>query len=197
MDLGVIPEPLAMTKSMFSPLRYFYEELRLPLPHVRRAESCELPEPERSLLAHDRDMTPTLEAAYGGRLQLRVLRYAVSAGSVNRLVALVMEGRQEPVGMGAIHIFVTRLPSAAKERVLQLREPFGRILQETGVTHYSRPVAYFDVTADSVIMDALGMRESCILHGRRNTIWNASGEELADVVEILPPSKNIEHGRVS
>ncbi len=185
-----------MTKSILYPLRYFYEELGLLLPQVRQAAACELPAPERHLLAHDRDMTPTLEAAYGGKLRLSVLRYAANEHTVDRLVALVIEGRQRPVGMGAIHIFISRLPAAAKERVLQRKEPFGRILQDAEVAHYSRPVAYFDVTADSVIMDALGLQEPCVLYGRRNTIWNGSGEELADVVEILPPLKNIENGRV-
>jgi hypothetical protein len=185
-----------MTKSMFYPLGYFYDELQLPLPRLRPAAPGELPETERVLLVHDRDMTPTLEAAHGGSLHLRVLRYTASEEAVNRLVVLVLDSGGETVGIGAIHIFMKRLPPAAKERVLEWREPFGRILQETGVTHYSRPVAYFDVTADSVIMDALGLRDPCVLHGRRSTIWNESGEELADVVEILPPSKNTEHGRV-
>jgi hypothetical protein len=174
-----------MTKSMLYPLSYFYEELQISLPHVARAEPYELPEWQRSLLVHDRDMTPTLEAAHGARLQLRVLRYAANAEAVDRLVALVLEGDLRPVAMGAIHIFLDRLPPAAKKRVLERREPFGRILQETGVRHYSRPVGFFGVTADRIIMDALGISESRVLHGRRNTLWNASGEELADVVEIL------------
>lgn len=183
-----------LNNSMFYPLAYFYEKLRLPVPNLRQAEPSELPEPENGLLVHDRDMTPTLEAAHGGKLKLRVLQFAATNEAVNRLVALLMDGVPKPLGIGAIHIFTNRLPTAARELVLDREEPFGRILQETGVAHYSRPTAYFDVTADPVIMEALGMPAPRVLYGRRNTIWNTSGEVLADVVEILAPSKTVNKG---
>jgi len=183
-----------MMNSLFGPMSYFYEKLRLPIPEIRQVPPAELPSAERVLLAHDRDMTPTLEAAYRARLQIRILQYVATEESVHRLVALEMEGVQNTVGLGAIHIFTARLPAPARKLVLDRQEPFGRILQEAGVTHYGRPSAYFHVTADSVIMETLGLSEPCVLHGRRNTIWNASGEALADVVEILAPSKNIESG---
>jgi chorismate-pyruvate lyase len=195
--VSLFPERLAMTKSMFYPLAYFYQELQVPPPEVMRATPSELPEWQNRLLVHDRDMTPTLESAYNARVRLRVLRYAVTDETLDRLITLALDGDETPVIMGAIHIFLTRLPSAARERVVAMKEPFGRILQETGVIHHSRPVAYFGVTADSVIMDALGMIEPSFVYGRRSAIWNAAGEELADVVEILPPSRNTNHGRVS
>lgn len=180
-----------MTKSTLYPLAYFYEELQVPLPDVLRAAPSELPEWQNRLLVHDRDMTPTLESAYNARVRLRVLRYAVTDETLDRLITLALEDRQVPVIMGAIHIFLTRLPSAARERVMEMKEPFGRILQETGVIHHSRPVAYFGVTADSVIMDTLGMAEPSFVYGRRSSIWDTAGEELADVVEILPPWKTL------
>lgn len=186
-----------MMNALFSPLGYFYEKLRLPVPEMKQVAPGDLPGAERVLLAHDRDMTPTLEAAYGARLQIRILEYDASEESVNRLVALMMEGVQNPVGLGAIHIFTARLPLPARKLILDRREPFGRILQEAGVTHYSRPSAYFHVMADAVIMETLGLSEACVLHGRRNTIWNESGEALADVVEILAPSKTSNQGSVS
>lgn len=186
-----------MMNSLFYPLGYFYEKLRLPMPEMKQVAPAELPRAQRVLLAHDREMTPTLEAAYSARLRIRILQYEANEESVNRLVALEMEGIQNPVGIGAVHIFTARLPLPARKLVLDRREPFGRILQEAGVTPYSRPSAYFHVTADAMIMETLGLGEPCVLYGRRNTIWNASGEVLADVVEILSPSKASNPGSVS
>jgi hypothetical protein len=135
-------------------------------------------------------MTPTLEAAYGSKLHLRVLRYAVSDHVITRLVVLVLDSNEKAaVSMGAIRIFLNRLPAAARSAVLGLREPFGAILQRNGVIHRSRPVAYFKVQPDSVISGALDVRGAPVLYGRRNTIWNSGGEPLAEVVEILPPSE--------
>ena len=165
---------------MLWPLSCFYDELRLPLPEIRRAEFSEFPDPEKSLLVDEHDMTPTLEAE-----------------EVTRLVALLVAGQPEPVRLGAIHIFMTRLPPEAKECDPGLRDPFGRILQETGVTPSNRPVVYFDVMPDPLLMEALGMRERRVVHGWQGTIRNMSGEELAEVVALLPQSKNVAHRRVS
>ena len=176
------------TNSIFYPLSEFYEELELSLPEITRLAPAEVPEPFCSLLVHDRDMTPTLEAAHDGKLGLRLLRFARQDDVVNRIVALVLSRDGRTVGMGAIRIFLEHLPPAAKDSVLEGHEPFGAILRQSAVTHCSRPVAYFRVKADSLIAGALGTELFHALYGRRNTIWNSFGQPLAEVVEILPPS---------
>jgi hypothetical protein len=179
------------TNSFFYPLDEIYEEIGQPLPEASQVAPSEIPEPYRGLLVHNRDMTPTLEAAYGSKLHLRVLRYAASDHIVTRLVVLVLDNDEKAaVSMGAIRIFLHHLPPAARDSVLGRREPFGAILQRNQVTHRSHPVAYFKVRPDSMIADALGVQGSPILYGRRNTIWNSGGDPLAEVVEILPPSQS-------
>jgi hypothetical protein len=167
------------------PLSDFYTDLQLPLPQVGRLQPEEVPDPYRRLLVHDRDMTPTLESAYNGRLHLRVLRYSVEDSVVKRLVALVLDD-ETPVEMGAIKIYLDRLPPQARDLVLELRKPFGGILQTLGVDHYSRPVGFFRVAADELMRDALRAAPGSTLYGRRNTLWRAEGEPLAQVVEVLP-----------
>lgn len=145
-----------------------------------------MPDPYRRLLVHDRDMTPTLEAAHGRKIHVRVLKYMVDDDAINRLVVLVLDDDETAVEVGAIRIFLGRLPPAARQLVLQHREPFGTILRENAVPHSSRPAGYFQVTADSLLAGALRLNESGALYGRRNTIWSSDGETLAEVVEILP-----------
>ena len=48
------------------PLNEFYEQAELPLPPAIRVEGRDVPEPYKSLLVHERDMTPTIADAYGG-----------------------------------------------------------------------------------------------------------------------------------
>ena len=57
------------------PLNEFYAEAGLALPSATRINGREMPEPYRRLLVHDRDMTPTMEAAYDRKMNLRVLKY--------------------------------------------------------------------------------------------------------------------------
>ena len=173
-------------ESIYSPLSEFYADLGLPLPAIRILHPDHVPEPYRRLLVHDRDMTPTLEAAHRGKIHLRVLRYAADENIVSRLVALAMEDETK-VEVGAIRIFLHRLPHAARQPILEHWKPFGSILQEHSVTHRCRPAAYFQVAADAMLAEALEVNSSESLYGRRNTIWNSHGEVLAEVVEILPP----------
>lgn len=172
--------------SILYPLSEFYEELGLALPEVRQVEPSEMPEAERRLLVHENDMTPTLETAHGGELELRVIRYAADEQVVRRLVALVLPSGV-PVEIGAIRIVLENLPPAARRLVVERREPFGSILQRHGVPHYSRPAAFFEVTPDAMVSRELGLDGVGRLYGRQNRIWSESGAVLAEVVEILPP----------
>ncbi|MCW5981399.1 MAG: hypothetical protein KIT09_25160 [Bryobacteraceae bacterium] len=178
--------------SILYPLSEFYEGLGRSLPAVRRLAPEETPEPYRRLLVHNRDMTPTLEAEHGRTIHLRPLMREAGNGSLSRMVTLMLDEEEKAVEMGAIRIFLSRLPAEARASVLEHRDPFGTILERHGVAHRSRPVAYFEVTPDATIREALGIAGApVLLYGRRNTIWNSSNHTLAEVVEILPPVDGI------
>jgi chorismate-pyruvate lyase len=176
---------------LFYPLDEFYEQVGLPLPAVARVEGREVPEPYRSLLVHDRDMTPTLADAYGRSVNLKVLSYSFRDKVFSRQIVLELEGDGKPVVFGAIKIYLDHFPPEAKRLVLERKLPLGTILQTQRIAHSSRPEAYIQVDADSVISSALRLTGPCQLYGRRNALWNSSRYPLAKVVEILPPSDNM------
>jgi hypothetical protein len=119
---------------------------------------------------------------------LRPLRFSANNGLLKSLAVMVLEGPEgTPVAVGAIRVYVSRLPDAARQRVLERREPFGTIIRSHHLGHSSHPAGYFRVTPDAIICDALGVSPADTLYGRRNTIRNAAGEALAEVLEILPP----------
>ena len=159
----------------------------LPQPAVAQMDGRDIPEPYKSLLVHDRDMTPTLEHAHEQRIRLRVLKYSVTENVMSRQVVLVPENETRPVSFGAIKINLQRFDGEARRLVLERKQPLGAILRAEGMKHAGRPDAYFRVTPDSLIQDALGLREPAVLYGRRNSIVDAGGQTLAQVVEILAP----------
>jgi chorismate-pyruvate lyase len=173
---------------LFYPLNEFYELSGTPLPSVTRVEGCDVPEPYRTLLVHQRDMTPTLAGAYGRNIQLRVMRKELRDHVYARQIILETAGNGEVVLFGAIMIYLERFPPSARRLVLEGRQPLGGILQSEGVSHTSRPEAYIRVEADTLIQEALGLTGPHILYGRRNALWDSSQQALAQVVEILPPS---------
>jgi chorismate-pyruvate lyase len=183
-------DSLAATLSaveLLYPLNEFYAEAGLALPSAMRINGREMPEPYRRLLVHDRDMTPTMEAAYHRKMNLRVLKYALDHEIFSRQILLIPEGSETPVVFGAIKIYLDEFPTTARDLVLERKLPLGTILESQAIKHFSKPDAFFEVEADATICHALGITGPVRLYGRRNVLGNSTGRKLAQVLEILPP----------
>jgi chorismate-pyruvate lyase len=183
-----MPELIDTALDLLYPLNEFYEEAGIALPVATRINGREMPEPYRRLLVHDRDMTPTLEAAYDRKMNLRVLKYALDREVFSRQIVLLPEGLGSPVVFGAIKIYLDEFPAPARELVLERKLPLGTILESQAIKHFSRPDAFFEVDADASICGALGIDGPVRLYGRRNVLGNSTGRKLAQVLEILPPA---------
>ena len=177
--------------SLLYPLDEFYTEAGLALPLVQRVEGLDVPEPCRQLLVHDRDMTPTLEAFHGERIHLRVLARRLDGDAYARQVVLTLNDSARAVEFGAIVIHLQHFPPAAREQVLEGRRPLGTILHDHRIAHQSRPLSFFRVTSDTLMNQALRLLEPQVLYGRRNVIWDAGENQLANIVEILPPPQEV------
>lgn len=177
--------------SLLYPLNEFYDEARVALPPASRVEDHEIPEPCRSILAHNRDMTPTLEDTYRRAVELRVLKYWLRENVFSRQIVLTLQDDGTAVVFGAIKIYLEHFPPHARSLIIEMKQPLGTILRSEGIAHTSRPDGYFQVRADAVINSALGLAGSHLLYGRRNMLLDHGQRTLAKVVEILPP-----HGRV-
>jgi chorismate-pyruvate lyase len=186
-----MPELIDTSLDLLYPLNEFYEQAGLSIPSATRMNGREMPEPYRHLLVHDRDMTPTLEAAYDRKMNLRVLKYALDDEVFSRQIVLVPEGGDSPVVFGAIKIYLDEFPTAARDLVLERRLPLGTILESQGMKHFSRPDAFFEIDADALICRELGITGPAKLYGRRNVLGNGTGRKLAQVLEILPPAKGL------
>jgi chorismate-pyruvate lyase len=169
------------------PLDEFYELSRLPLPTVVPVEPLDIPEPYRGLLVHDHDMTPTLERAHGGRIELRVLQYSVRENLLSRQIALTVNGGEQAVAFGAIKIYLERFPPKARSLILEMKQPLGTILRTQEIAHSSRPAPYLRVEADATIRAALQLNGVASLYGRQNVLLDPAGNPLARVLEILRP----------
>jgi chorismate-pyruvate lyase len=170
------------------PLNEFYGQEGFTLPAATRINGREMPEPYRHLLVHDRDMTPTLEAAYDRKMNLRVLKYALDHEVFSRQILLLPEDSETPVILGSIKIYLDEFPTAARELVLERRLPLGTILESQAIRHFSAPDAFFEIDADAWISESLGISGPARLYGRRNVLGNGTGRKLAQVLEILPPA---------
>jgi chorismate-pyruvate lyase len=146
-----------------------------------------VPEPYHRLLVGNHDMTPTLEAFHGQRLNVRVLDRQHEADTYRRLVLLTLADSGRAVEFGAIVIDLSCLTPTARQLVLAGGRPLGSILADEDIVHASQPRAFVRVGPDPFINDALGVPGDRSLYGRRNVLTVPGNRVLADIIEILPP----------
>lgn len=175
------------SSSLIHPLDDFYGRAELPLPPVAEVDPLEMPEPYRSLLVHPRDMTSTLEKFHGGRIHLRLHGKRQVGNDYFREVVLQLDGSNQPVEFGAIHIHLNLFPAEARHWILQEHLPLGRILNENAIRYTSRPVAFLRFASDKLINGLLGLTGAQFLYGRRNRLLDGQERPLAEIIEILPP----------
>ena len=170
------------------PLDAFYEQRGEHLPVIGRVEPSSMPEPYRSLLVHDNDMTPTLRKFYRDTIHIRVLARHVFENEYFREVVLLLNGTEKPIEFGAIKIVLDLFPEKARAEILEEKRPLGHILQEHQIPHLSKPHSFLAITSDGFINRALNLPDGThSVYGRRNTLVDPWDRPLAEIVEILPP----------
>ncbi|MFN3409525.1 MAG: hypothetical protein ACK45B_11065 [Limisphaerales bacterium] len=179
-----------MTDPAF-PLSEFYARTSLALPRMELISGNAVPEPYRTLLVHERDMTSTLERFHGGDIYIRALSREQRGREYFREVVLHRAGDDAPVEFGANCVSLERFSPEARWMILQEKVPLGRILKDHGIAHTTRPLAFFRVTPDDAIRAALKLADATVLFGRQAVICDAAGQRLSQVVEILPPLEGV------
>jgi hypothetical protein len=167
------------------PLDRAYAQAGVAPPEARRIAPAGIPQPYRSLLVHQRDMTLTLEEHFGGRVVLRPLSTFSNHASYYRRVLLVQEYSGRPVEMGAIRMKLDAFAPRIRTLIRKNEIPLGRILRDGGVNFLSRPRVFFSITPNPEMMGVFWMREPRTLYGRQTEVL-LDDERIGDIVEVLP-----------
>jgi chorismate-pyruvate lyase len=176
----------SINSAHFVPLTAFYDEATMEMPQPWVIDGDTIPEPYKTLLVNNGDMTPTLEKFHKAKLHLKVLGRS-QIGHAYRRQVLLLDPEKRPVEFGAIRIHLDVLLPEVQRQVLAGFRPLGGVLIEHSVKHTSKPSVYFAITGDDLINNALGIKHPCTLYGRCNTLTAENGQVIAEVVEVLPP----------
>ena len=106
-------EPFA-ARAIYSdvyPLDEFYKQRGEPLPAIGHVEPGEIPEPYKSMLVHEGDMTSRLEAFHHDTVHIKLFARHTHENEYFREVILVLDGVEKPVEFGAIKIITTSKPT--------------------------------------------------------------------------------------
>ena len=147
----------------------------------------QIPEPYRSLLVHESDMTGTLERYHGQSMSLHTIERVITPDRVVRHVELRGSEDKRTAEFGAIEISLDQFGAGPREEILESALPLGTILKKADMDFISRPVAYFRIKPGASVRHSFGVPADGWLYGRCNKLLALSGRTIADVVEILPP----------
>jgi hypothetical protein len=171
----------------FSLLNEFYQALAEP-PEicVTFVPPDAIPNPQRELLVHVRDMTSTLTAFYGEALALKVLDRNESPQWYRRHIVLETADSRRPVEYGAMRTRLPLLSEAARREVLAAQAPLGEILARHGLAFRHCPGRFFKIRSNRLIEQALALPSPQWLYGRCNCMSDEVGRVVAEVIEVLP-----------
>jgi hypothetical protein len=172
-------------------LAEFYGEMAAP-PAIdaMMVASEAIPQPQRSLLVHDHDMTSTLVRFHGEPIELRVLDCKLVGDHYRRHIVLETARSRRPAEYGAIRVNLPLLAAPVQAEVLQARGPLGGILSAHGIAFRCCPGAYFKILSNTFINESLRLDGPKWLYGRCNCLSDGGGRAIAEVVEILPPAQS-------
>ena len=171
------------------PLDEFYRLAKRQLPGIEPVDGAAMPEPYRSLLVHERDMTSTLGQFHGDDIGIKMLHRHNGGDAYYREVLLLAKRSQRQVEYGAIKIHLGQFPGPARDAISEAAAPLGQLLHDYSIGHLSRPSGFLRVECDDYIGGLFGLDEQPVLFGRRNTLYDATAKHrLAEIVEILPPA---------
>lgn len=166
-----------------------FDRQRAGRPHLCSLSAAAIPQPYRSLLVHNSDMTSTLKHYHQDKLSLRVLHLEVSQSELRREVLLCRCADGKPVEYGVIRIMLPAFAFPAREAILKGVVPLGQILDTFGIQYLSRPNEYFRISGNKYLRQRLEDRSAAERFGRVNTLSRPDGGAFAEVVEILPTTE--------
>ncbi len=179
-------------RTLLGLLNEFYEDLPDPPPlEAAVVDPADIPQPQRRLLVHYRDMTSTLQNHFGEPIALRVLDRKLDHDYYSRHIVLETAGTLRPAEYGAIRVHLPSLDESARAELLEGRTPMGEILNGRGLTYRCCPGAFFRLFSNALIDQSLRLETPQWLFGRCNCLAGEQGRTIAEVIEILPPAAGL------
>jgi hypothetical protein len=160
---------------------------RLRVDAMHRLAPDALPEPDRYLLVHRRDMTSTLAAFHGSALRVEVLQQRRLDDLYLREVFLRTIGAQRIVEYGVIAIALEQFTAPQREAIEAGQIPLGGLLHQFQIPFESSPISFFAVSTAGLNTAHRLALNGALSFGRFNRLGKPTGEPLAWIMEILPP----------
>ena len=146
----------------------------------------QLPDVERSLLAHDHHMTVTVESFYSSLVDVDVISTDVSDEHYARKILLRRQSDSQVVQFGIVRLDVRFLEQPVRDEIVSQQTPLGRILIEHDVLREVQLVSLWKIRAGTDLAGFLDTPPQAEVFGRTALIY-CNGEPVVELLEIIAP----------
>lgn len=182
-EVAVVNAPRSLPPDLRVLVDLFY-----PAPAVlgefQEVEARDVPQPYRRLLAHDEHMTVTVEAEYGGPVDVSVLAVHTTATHYSRKIALHRRSDGRVVLFGLVRLNLTFLGDEVRREIESQRTPLGRILIQHDVLRHVKLLSLWQVTAGPELREAFHAPDLQSCYGRTALIY-CNGVPAVELLEIV------------
>ena len=163
------------------------------IPHARFVPAEEVPEPYKSLLAHDRHMTVTMEKYHGGPVGLGILK-SVREGETWYARKIVLKREDRVVMFGIMRFNFEWCDESVRDRIIEAKTPLGRILIESEVLRRIGTHALMKIRPNEEMREIFSLARDPVdanghprtVYGRLATIF-CNEEPAVDLLEVAAP----------
>lgn len=150
-----------------------------------------IPEPARSLLAHDFHMTVTVEKFHSCPVDVKVLDKRTDGRCYSRKILLTRQSDDCVVQYGIVRLNFDVLDEAVVREIMEEETPLGRILINHNVLRRVKLLSLYEIESGDVLADAFQLSKHDKVYGRTALIYLNESPAI-ELLEIVSPVNSSE-----
>jgi len=143
-----------------------------------------VPEPSRSLLAHDHHMTVTVEEHHQSPVDVVVLQSRTDGDHYSRKILLTRQSDDKVVQYGIVRLNLAVLSPEVRAEIEAKQIPLGRILINHDVLRVVKLLSLFEIKCGPDLAKGIGFEEGQTCFGRTALIY-CDGSPAIELLEIV------------
>ena len=164
-------------------IRLFFEDAT-QLGHFEEVVADQVPEPSRSLLAHDQHMTVTVEKHHGSGVNVKVLQTRSDGDLYSRKILLTRQSDGGVVQYGIVRLNKAFLNPKVRQEIELQETPLGRILINHGVLRVVKLLSLLRIQCGPELAREFGFEVGQTCYGRTALIY-CDGSPAIELLEIV------------
>ncbi len=144
----------------------------------------EVPEPSRSLLAHDQHMTVTVERHHSSAVDVKVLQTRTDGDHYSRKILLKKQANGGVVQYGIVRLNKSYVQANVRDEIEKQETPLGRILINHDVLRVVKLLNLFKIECGSELAREFGFEVGQVCYGRTALIY-CDGSPAIELLEIV------------